>query len=193
MCVWVCVAAAWLKGVQPRICLDYKDTINKWFNKWFTNSTSIVNHSHAPWICANQSPQTTRLKKQATLSGNIWEKHNNTWTEHWYAREKQKIVQELKGKLQLQQNLFTKATAKVMQEWKLALLWLKKSPKVLFGGRIFEAVHAERYVSRCAPTRYRLTAVSVCQETPSQIELRNWQTIWQHSWPKSHAVTWLFH
>ena len=28
---------------------------NKWFNKWYTIPTSIVNHSHAPWICAPQS------------------------------------------------------------------------------------------------------------------------------------------
>ena len=30
----------------------------EWFNKWFTNSTSVVNHSHhshAPWICVHHS------------------------------------------------------------------------------------------------------------------------------------------
>ena len=32
--------------VQRRNCLDYNDTVNKLFNKCFTNSTSIVNHSH---------------------------------------------------------------------------------------------------------------------------------------------------
>ena len=40
------MAAAWFKGVQCRICLDYNDTVNKWFHKWFTNSISIVRHSH---------------------------------------------------------------------------------------------------------------------------------------------------
>ena len=34
-----------LKDVQPRICFHYKDTV-KLFNKCFTNSASIVNHSH---------------------------------------------------------------------------------------------------------------------------------------------------
>ena len=37
---------------------------------------------------------------------------SDTCTEHWYVREKQKLVQELESRLQLQQNLFTKATAK---------------------------------------------------------------------------------
>ena len=32
--------------VQCQICLDYKDTVNKLFHKFFTNSTSIVNRSH---------------------------------------------------------------------------------------------------------------------------------------------------
>ena len=40
------MAAVWFKGVQRRICLGYNDTVNKWFNKCFTNSASIVNHSH---------------------------------------------------------------------------------------------------------------------------------------------------
>ena len=39
------MAAAWFKGVQRHICLDYNDTINKLFHKCFTNSASIVNHS----------------------------------------------------------------------------------------------------------------------------------------------------
>ena len=40
------MAAAWFKGVQRRICLDYNNTVNKLFHKCFTNSTSIANHSH---------------------------------------------------------------------------------------------------------------------------------------------------
>ena len=40
------MAAAWFKGVQRRICLDYNDTVNKLFHKWFTSSTSIAKHSH---------------------------------------------------------------------------------------------------------------------------------------------------
>ena len=40
------MAATWFKGVQQWICLDYNDTVNKWFQKWFTNFASIVNHSH---------------------------------------------------------------------------------------------------------------------------------------------------
>ena len=40
------MAAAWFKGVQRRIYLDYDDTVNKWFQKCFTNSASIANHSH---------------------------------------------------------------------------------------------------------------------------------------------------
>ena len=39
------MAAAWFKGVQRRICLDYNDTVNL-FQKCFTNSTSIPNRSH---------------------------------------------------------------------------------------------------------------------------------------------------
>ena len=37
------MAAAWFRGVQ---CLDYNDTFNKLFHKCFTNSASIVDHSH---------------------------------------------------------------------------------------------------------------------------------------------------
>ena len=36
------MAAAWFKGVQRRICLDYNDTVNKLFHKCFMNSVSIV-------------------------------------------------------------------------------------------------------------------------------------------------------
>ena len=40
------MAAAWFKGVKRWICLDYNDTVNKLFHKVFTDSASIVNHSH---------------------------------------------------------------------------------------------------------------------------------------------------
>ena len=40
------LAAAWFKGEQCWICLNYNDTVNKWFHKWFTNSASTVNHRH---------------------------------------------------------------------------------------------------------------------------------------------------
>ena len=33
----VIIAAAWFKGVQRHICLDYNDTVNKFFQKCFTN------------------------------------------------------------------------------------------------------------------------------------------------------------
>ena len=40
------MAAAWFKGVQRRICLDYNDTVNNLFQKCFTNAASIANRSH---------------------------------------------------------------------------------------------------------------------------------------------------
>ena len=40
------MAAAWFRGVQRWICLDYNVAINNLFHKWFMNSASIVNHSH---------------------------------------------------------------------------------------------------------------------------------------------------
>ena len=45
------MAAAWFKGVQRCICLDYNDTVNVLFQKCFTNSTSIANHSHHSHVC----------------------------------------------------------------------------------------------------------------------------------------------
>ena len=39
-------AAAWFKSMQRWICLDYNDTVIKWFHIWFPNFASIVNHSH---------------------------------------------------------------------------------------------------------------------------------------------------
>ena len=45
------MAAAWFKGVQGHICLDYNDTVDKVFHKCFTNSASFVNCSHHSYVC----------------------------------------------------------------------------------------------------------------------------------------------
>ena len=45
------MAAAWFKGVQRCICLDYNDTVNKLFQKCFTNSGSIVDSNHHRHMC----------------------------------------------------------------------------------------------------------------------------------------------
>ena len=120
-----------------------------------------------PHLLCSES-QTIHLKKQATLSGHICEKHNKTWIRIRYLHRtlvcERKTENCPKGRLQFQHTLFTKATAKSD------------------AGVNASFVVAE--VSKC---------LSVCQETPSQTELRKWQTIRQHSWPKSHTVTWLFH
>ena len=42
VCACVCVAAVWLKGVQRQICLDYKDTVDKWFYKKAKGSGSAT-------------------------------------------------------------------------------------------------------------------------------------------------------
>ena len=65
--------AAWLKGLQRRICLNYNDTVNKWFHKCFMNSASIANCSH--YSHQSQSLQsslpwrTLRNKRIYTCSG----------------------------------------------------------------------------------------------------------------------------
>ena len=67
------MAAVRFKGLQRRICLDYNDTINKLFQKCFTNSASIANkshHSHVP------TRATKRLKKQADL---YLQRHELDW------------------------------------------------------------------------------------------------------------------
>ena len=64
------VAAAWFKGVQRRICLDYNDTVNNLFQKCFTNSASIANRSHhtcTPEPITTEPTATPHLKKQADL------------------------------------------------------------------------------------------------------------------------------
>ena len=61
-------------------------------------------------------------------------------------QEKHKIVQELKGRLQSQQNIFTKATAKNDAAVKTSLVVdeeIAPSSKCFFRGCIFEAVHAK--------------------------------------------------
>ena len=65
------MAAAWFKGVQRRICLDYNDTVNKLFHKCFMNSASIV--TIATIVTCPPEPITaelvpmTHLKKEADL------------------------------------------------------------------------------------------------------------------------------
>ena len=52
---WPCVCVC-APEISHLICLDYKDTVNKWFNNWFpTSIVSYSHYSHAPWICAHQS------------------------------------------------------------------------------------------------------------------------------------------
>ena len=96
VCVYVCLkylfrsgsdwpesfnmTAAWFKGVQCHICLDYNDTINKLFQRCFTNSASIVNHSHhchyvPEPITAHRSHVFTRANHCRAHPHNIpWEK-----------------------------------------------------------------------------------------------------------------------
>ena len=65
------MAAAWFKGVQRRICLDYNDTINKLFHKCFTNLLALSKISTiatcAPEPITAELKPTTYLKKQADL------------------------------------------------------------------------------------------------------------------------------
>lgn len=122
----------------------------------------------------------SRRKTSMSFALSVVKEYNIRWhfdTKHGakYAKvslqEKQQKVKELKDKLWWQQNVFTKAKAKNDAAVR-ASLWLNKSPALqhAFRRERFWSSACWRCVCRCAPTRYRLFKMSVCQETPWRTE-----------------------